>query len=121
MKTKLSNGIKNVGAGVIIGLVNGMLGAGGGMAAVPLLSKSGLSAKESHANAVAVILPITLVSAALYLFKGYADIGSAWIYMPTGVLGAGIGTLILKKISPIWLKRIFGVFMIYAGARLLLK
>ncbi len=121
MKTNLKKSIKNAGFGTLIGLVNGMLGAGGGMIAVPLLSKSGLDAKSAHANAVAVILPITAVSAALYLFKGYVNIGSAWVYMPTGVIGAGIGTLILKKISPIWLKRIFGGFMVYAGVRLLLK
>ena len=121
MKTNLSKTLKSGGVGVIIGLVNGMLGAGGGMVAVPMLSKLGLDAKSAHANAVAVILPITAVSAALYLFKGYVDIGSAWVYMPTGVIAAGIGTLVLKKISPVWLKRIFGGFMVYAGVRLLLK
>ena len=121
MKKNISKTLKVSGIGVIIGLINGMLGAGGGMVAVPMLTKLGFDAKSAHANAVAVILPITAVSATLYLYKGYVDIGSAWVYMPTGILGAGIGTLVLKKISPVWLKRIFGGFMIYAGVRLLLK
>jgi len=38
-----------------------------------------------------------------------------------GVAGALLGTYCLKKISPLWLKRIFGAFMVYAGVRLLLK
>lgn len=108
-------------AGVVVGIVNGMLGAGGGLITVPLLKKCGLSQKQAHANAVAVILPITLVSAVLYISKGYVGLSDAFVYVPTGVLGALIGTWLLKRISPLWLKRIFGGFMVYAGARLLVR
>lgn len=108
-------------AGLLIGLVNGLLGAGGGMIAVPLLRKMGLSQKESHVNAVAVILPICVLSATLYMLRGHVEFSDAFVYMPTGVLGAVIGTWLIKKISPLWLKRIFGGFIIYAGIRLLLK
>jgi uncharacterized membrane protein YfcA len=108
-------------SGVAIGLVNGILGAGGGMIAVPLLKKAGLSQKQCHTNAIAVILPITVISASIYLYKGDVTINQALIYMPTGLLGAIIGTYLLKKISPTWLKRIFGGLMIYAGIRLLVK
>ena len=108
-------------AGLAIGAVNGLLGAGGGMIAVPLLLKSGLKRKEAHANAVAVILPITLLSAVLYIIKGHVTVRASLIFIPTGVAGALLGTYCLKKISPLWLKRIFGAFMVYAGVRLLLK
>lgn len=107
--------------GVIIGAVNGLFGAGGGMIAVPLLKKMGFEQKSAHCNAVAVILPITVLSAVLYIVKDYVNLSDALIYVPTGVIGAGIGTVILKKISPVWLKRIFGGFMVYAGFRLLVK
>lgn len=109
------------GAGVLVGLVNGMLGAGGGMIAVPLLKKLGLEQKKAHANAVAVILPITLISAVMYIWKDYVTIKDALIYLPTGVIGALIGTWLLKRISSLWLKRIFGGFMVYAGIRLLVR
>lgn len=109
------------GAGLLIGAVNGLLGAGGGMVAVPLLKKLGLNQKEAHANAIAVILPISVLSAGLYLFKDYVDLSDSLAYIPTGIAGALIGTYILKKISPKWLKRIFGCFMVYAGVRLLMK
>ena len=107
--------------GVMIGVVNGLFGAGGGMIAVPLLKKMGFEQKLAHSNAVAVILPITFLSAILYIIKDYVNLSDAFIYLPTGVLGAGIGTAVLKKISPLWLKRIFGIFMVYAGFRLLVK
>ncbi len=108
-------------SGISIGLVNGLFGAGGGMLAVPILRKSGMEQKTAHANAVAVILPVSIVSASLYLWKDYVNLSDALIYIPTGIIGALIGTYVLKKISPFLLKKIFGAFMIYAGIRLLLK
>lgn len=109
------------GIGLLIGFVNGFLGTGGGIIAVPLLSHTGLSQKESHINAVAVILPICLVSAALYIMRGDVTFGDAVVYIPTGIFGAFIGTYTIKKISTLWLKRIFGALIIYAGVRLLMK
>lgn len=108
-------------AGLSLGLINGFLGAGGGMIAVPLLMSLGLERKEAHANAVAVILPITLLSAAIYLLKGNMSLADSLVYMPGGALGALIGTYFLKRISPVWLKRVFGGFTLYAGVRLLFK
>ena len=118
---KLKENMQIAVIGTAIGFVNGILGAGGGMLAVPLLKKTGFSQKESHTNAIAIILPITIVSAAIYLFKDFVEIKDSFIYIPTGLLGAVLGTYILKKISPKWLKRIFGILMVYAGVRLLIK
>lgn len=116
-----NNNLLTAAAGLAVGIVNGLLGAGGGMIAVPLLKKLGLSQKQAHANAVAVILPITVLSAVLYLIKGYVSLADSFVFIPGGLVGALIGTYCLKKISPIWLKRIFGGFMVYAGVRLLLR
>lgn len=113
--------LKTALGGLCIGIVNGLFGAGGGIIAVPVLESLGLEKKESHTNAVAVILPISILSGALYLLRGYVQIGDTLPYLPTGLLGAWLGTVCLKKISPLWLKKIFGIFIIYAGARLLLK
>ncbi len=118
---KIKENVRIAVIGTAIGLVNGILGAGGGMLAVPLLKKIGFSQKESHTNAIAIILPITIVSAAIYLFKDFVTLKDSLVYIPTGILGAVLGTYILKKISPKWLKRIFGIIMVYAGVRLLLR
>ena len=118
---KLKSNVTVAVSGLAIGVINGLLGAGGGMIAVPLLKKMGLEQKQAHANAVALILPISILSAILYLYKDYVNLSSALPFIPTGVLGAVLGTYFLKKISPLWLKRIFGIFMVYAGVRLLLK
>ena len=121
MKRKTVKLFKNIGLGTLIGAVNGCFGAGGGMVAVPLLKKSGLDQKSAHANAIAIILPITVLSAFMYLNGGYVKISDSLSYIPTGLLGSLLGTVFIRKISPLWLKRIFGAFMIYAGVRLLLR
>ena len=44
------------GAGILIGLLNGLFGAGGGIAAVALFEKNGFSRKSAHATAVSIML-----------------------------------------------------------------
>ncbi|MBQ2237286.1 MAG: sulfite exporter TauE/SafE family protein [Clostridia bacterium] len=121
MEGKKKFNLKTAVYGISIGLVNGLLGAGGGMLAVPLLKNTGFEQKEAQENAIAVILPISVLSASLYLLRDYVNIADALPYIPTGLIGAVIGTVIIKKISPNLLKKLFGGFMIYAGIRLLLK
>ncbi len=106
-------------SGFIIGIINALLGAGGGMLAVPTLNKSGLTAQESHATSLLIILPLTTVSAGIYLSKGYVVLNSALPYLPGGIIGAVFGGLLLDKIPNKALKIIFAVFMIYSGIRML--
>ncbi len=106
---------------LLTGFINGLLGAGGGMIAVPLLKKAGFSQKAAQQNAIAVILPITLLSSIIYIINGYVAVPDATPYIPGGLLGAFLGTQLMNKISNKWLKRIFAAFMLWAGIRLLLK
>ena len=121
MKQKIKKSLITYPLAFLTGIINSLLGAGGGMVAVPLLKKCGLQGKSAHSNAVAVILPITVISAAMYIFKGFVEISDAYVYIPTGLIGSLIGTKIIEKISTRLLSGIFGGFMIYAGVRLLLR
>lgn len=105
----------------LIGCVNGFFGGGGGMLCVPFLEKAvKLPTKKAHATAIAVIAPITLFSACVYLFKGAAPFPQLW-YVTGGVLVGGIaGALLLKKL-PSWLVGgIFSLMMIAAGIKLII-
>lgn len=117
----IKNNLKVGALGVIVGLVNGVFGAGGGMIAVPLLKSQGLHQKDAHANAVAVILPITVLSAILYLARGNVLLSDSFAYIPTGLIGSVIATFALQRFSNKWLQKIFALFMIYAGGRLLMR
>lgn len=109
--------IAKAGGGVAIGMVNGLLGAGGGMLAVPLLRRS-MDAKSAHATSVAVIAVLSAASAAFYIASGTVSPADAVPYMPAGVIGAVIGATLLGHIPDKWLRRIFALFMIWAGVRL---
>lgn len=119
--TKNKIKFKTILYGAAVGLVNGVFGAGGGMLAVPILKANGLDQKQSHANAVAVILPITLMSAMLYLVKGSVSFADSLPYIPTGLLGSIAATFLLQKFSNNVLQKLFAAFMIYAGIRLLAR
>ena len=113
--------IKNFISGFLIGTVNILLGAGGGMLTVPLYRRMDMSQKQAQINAVATILPITIVSAIIYLKNGDVKIADAYIYLIPGLVGSIIGTFLIKKISNNILNIIFSLFMIWAGLRLLFK
>ncbi len=67
-------------AGALVGIINILLGAGGGILAVPILKKNGLTQKQAQANAVAVILPLTIISFIIYIKKDYVNFFNAlWI------------------------------------------
>lgn len=118
---KVSENLKSVAGGLIAGFANGLLGAGGGMLAVPALQKSGLGRKEAHANSVAVIMPLSLFSAVLYLVNGSVTVSDALLFVPWGLIGAAVGTFLLRKLPDKWIRRLFAVFMIWAGIRLLTR
>ena len=119
-KEKSTNRALLLLGGAAVGVINGLLGAGGGMIAVPVLSKLGSSRKEAHAGAVMMIFFLSLFSAAFYLFDGRLKIESALPYLPGGVVGAIVGALLLNKLPDKIIRKTFAVFMVYTGVRLFL-
>lgn len=107
--------------GALTGLANGFFGGGGGMIVVPLMNYLlKMKTKESHATAIAVILPITLFSALVYFIGGKFDFK---IGLPSllGVVTGGImGAWLLGKLSANWLTKIFSLVMLVAGVKALI-
>ena len=76
-------------SGALAGAVNGLFGGGGGMVLVPLLSGwCGMEGKRSFATCVAVILPLSAVSAAVYLLRQGFELAAALPYLLGGLAGA---------------------------------
>lgn len=105
--------------GVLVGVVNILFGAGGGILAVPILKKYGCDQKGAQANAVAVILPLTIFSFIIYAKQAYVNFFPRIWIVPFAAVGAVLGTLVFKKMSSEVLRKIFAVFMIWAGVRML--
>ena len=106
--------------GLFSGIINGLLGAGGGMLAVPTL-KTQIEPQKAHATTVAIIMPMCLVSSIWYLVAGRVTIKDALPYAPYGVIGAVIGAFLLTKMKAKWLKIIFSLLMIWAGVRMIMR
>ncbi len=107
-------------AGLLSGFANGLFGSGGGVIIVPMLKKAGVEQKKAHSTSLAVILPLSIISALFYLKENSFDFLYALKYLPAGVVGTIIGCLILKKISNKFLKKLFGSLLVIAGLRMLL-
>lgn len=105
--------------GVGVGFLNGLLGAGGGMLTVPLLELLGVRGRRGHATSLAVILPLSLVSAALYWRRGWFSPLLALPYLPGGLAGAMAGGLLLARLNTAWLKSAFSFLLLWAAFRLL--
>ena len=116
---RLKKGLYRV-AGGAAGFINGLFGGGGGMVLVPLLLKGGeLQAKKTFASAVAIIFPICAVSFAAQLFFIDFPWGMAVPYLIGGAAGGLVGGKLFRKMPPLWLKRIFALFILYGAWRYL--
>ena len=104
-------------AGFFGGIVNGLLGTGGGMILVPLFRLSGLESKLCDATSLAVTLPITIFSAVLYFLRGSTPLDGIWLLIPLSAVGAALGAWFLKKIDSVLLNRLFALLLIVAGVR----
>ncbi len=109
---------KYVLAGGLAGLANGFFGGGGGSILVPLLTgMCGLDQRRAFATSVAVILPLCALSAGVYLFRGGLDWMAALPYLAGGLVGGFLGGKLFRGIRIDWLKRGFGLLLLYGGVR----
>lgn len=107
--------------GALAGLANGFFGAGGGLFLVPLLSGwAKLEQRRAFATSVAIILPLSVVSVAVYFYKGDISLMENLPYLLGGAAGGVIAGKVFGKVNMLWLRRIFGVLILYGGVRALL-
>lgn len=114
--------LKIIGVGITAGLINGLFGAGGGTIIVPALTLLfGVPQHKAHATAISVILPFAMISSAIYYRSGVTDLETTlWITLG-GVVGSYFGSKTLTRFSPHYLRVIFGIFMIIAAIRMVLR
>lgn len=108
-----------VGGG-LAGLANGLFGGGGGMVLLPILSRFGqLSQRKLYATCVALIFPLSLVSALIYLFRGGVSLIEALPYLAGGAVGGFLGGKLYGRVPVQCFRWLFALFLLYAALRYL--
>lgn len=101
--------MKMVAAGVVAGVVSGLLGVGGGVVLVPMLVMlAGLSQHEAHATSLGAIVPIALVGAAAFALDGEVSFAAAAGLGAGALAGARIGAALMARTSERRLRAAFG-------------
>ena len=115
----MTDKLKLFSIGFITGIINGLLGAGGGTLIVAaLVFLLGIEDHKAHATAISIILPITLVSSLVYLQNRITDIPITINIAIGSTIGGFIGAYFLNKISIPLLRKIFGIIMLIASVRM---
>lgn len=106
--------------GLISGLLNGLFGAGGGSVVVPAMEHFlKMNQKKAHATAIAVILPMSAVSAAVYLRSGHFGL-NLWIPVAAGGIAGGLaGAKLLAKMPKRPLSILFGIIIIISALKMI--
>jgi uncharacterized membrane protein YfcA len=105
--------------GLVTGLCNGIFGAGGGTILVPaMVIFLGVRENKSHATAISIIIPLSLISSFFYISKGLTDWNLTYKVALGSIIGGYIGSRILNKFSDCTLRRIFGASMVAAAVRM---
>ncbi len=111
--------------GLAAGVINGLLGTGGGIILVLGLSRicSGTLSdrRDVCANALVVTLALTLLSTLLYIRSGNAPPSDLSRFVLPGALGGLAGGLLLGRITPHALGKLFAVLLVVSGFFMLFR
>ena len=110
--------------GLFAGFANGLLGAGGGIITVYLLSsllKDRGSSRDIFANSLCVLFPVSLVSCLVYFSRGGIEVPSLGLFLLPAVVGGVVGGFALSRINTAFLKKIFSLLVVISGIILALK
>ena len=112
-------------SGFFAGLINGLLGAGGGILVVfalsALLGAEGEDRRDLYANALCVMLPISALSCLRYAAAGNLPTKGFGLYALPAIAGGVVGGILLGRVNGVWLKRLFGALVIWSGILLMIR
>ena len=109
--------------GLLAGIASGFVGIGGGRIIVPaLVFGLGLNQPMAQGTSLAMMIPpIGILAVMSYYKAGQIQLEYAGILALTFVLGAWMGSKWALRINPSVVRLIFGLFMLFAAGRLILR
>lgn len=106
--------------GVVTGLINGLLGIGGGTILIPaMVFLLGEKQHVAHGTSLSIILPTAIISTFVYQSNSHIDWSLALKIALSGMVGGYLGARLMQLIPAPHLRKLFGVFMAVAGIRMI--
>lgn len=113
--------IKKIILGLIAGFISGLFAAGGGMIVVPAyVYIFKLEEAKARATSIFTILPMVIASALFYYKSNFIDWNIGIKCAIGGIIGAYIGSKLLKRLSDKVLKMIFIAFLLYVSIKMII-
>lgn len=108
-------------AGLLAGVLSGLVGIGGGIVLVPALVMAlGFSQQKAQGTTLALFMfPVGLLAVLNYHRKGYVDWRAMALLGAGFILGAFLGSKLALSLPQLTIKRIFGALIIIIGIRML--
>lgn len=104
--------------GFIVGIATGVAGVGGGYALVPgLIYLFGAPVYITMGSSLATMIPLAVVGGGIKLFQGFVDVGAGLLLAIGTIVGAQVGSAIIKRFKPSTLKLIFGLYFLYVAVK----
>jgi hypothetical protein len=120
------------GAGSVVGWIAALFGIGGGSLTVPFLSWCNVAMRRAVACSAACGLPIAVFGSLSYMWQGYGNSAlpewsTGFVYWPafmgivaTSSLCARLGAGLAHRLPAALLRRIFALFLLLVGIKLIL-
>lgn len=108
------------GIGITAGIVNGLLGIGGGTVLIPgMVYLLQVNQHQAHGTSLLIILPTSIISALVYHTLGTVEIRPLLGLAAYTTAGAVVGAIMMNYARPDLLRKGFGLFMLAAGLRMM--
>lgn len=120
-----------LGAGA--GFINGLLGTGGGILLVLAFGHAArrkktasalslpITRRDCYANALCVMLPISLFSALRYIAAGAISPVAFSPFIPPSIIGGVLGGILLDRLKVSWLRTLFSLLVVISGIFMIVR
>ena len=107
--------------GSIAGLISGMLGVGGGTISIPaMVLLLGVEQHTAQGVSLGAMLFTALVGAFIHYRQGNVKLSTVLLIAPSAVAFSLLGAWAADQVSAEWLTRVFAIFLLIIGFRMLL-